>query len=133
MSTSKKRIQTKRRYSVEFRRARVKDFERGTFSVGQLSRLYGMCNQTVYRWIEKYSDMPKKNAIIVEVPNSQSARLQDLERQVAELQRALGKKQIQLDYQVCMLEYLESTGVDVKKKLSNMEGLKGSSSKTSKR
>lgn len=132
MSTSKKRIQTKRRYSVEFRRARVKEFERGTFSVGQLSRLYGMSEQSVYRWVEKYSDMPKKNAVIVEVPNSQSTRLEGLERKVAELERALGQKQVLLDYQVCMLEYLESTGVDVKKKLSNMEGWKGFSSKTSK-
>lgn len=132
MSTSKKRIETKRRYSEEFRRSRVKEFERGTFSVGQLSRLYGMCEQSVYRWIEKYSDMPKKNAVIVEVPNSQSARLQGLERKVAELERALGQKQILLDYQVCMLEYLEGTGIDVKKKLSNMEGWKGFSSKTSK-
>lgn len=130
MSTSKKRIQTKRRYSTEFRQARVKDFERGTFSVGQLSRLYGMHPQTLYNWIYKYSDMPKKNAIIVEVPDSQTAKVKELERRLAEAERALGQKQIQLDYERCKLEYLESTGVDVKKKLSNMVGLKSSSSKT---
>ena len=132
MSTSKKRIQTKRRYSTDFRRARVKDFERGTFSVGQLSRLYGMHPQSIYRWIEKYSNMPRKNAIVVEIPNSQSKKLQDMERKIAELERSLGQKQIQLDYQICMMEYLESSGVDVKKKLSNMEGSRDFSSKTSK-
>lgn len=133
MSTSKKQVQTRRRYSVEFRRARVHDFEKGTFSVCQMTRLYGMSRPTMYSWIEKYSEMQKKNAVIVEVANSHSEKFKAMEKQIADLQGALGRKQILLDFANAKLEYLESTGTDVKKKLSTMEVSNGSSSTTSKR
>ncbi|MEL7251586.1 MAG: transposase, partial [Bacteroidota bacterium] len=61
MSTrSSQRIRNRRRYSAAFKQARVDDFERGTFSVGQICRLYDLPMTTVYRWINKYSRYPVK-------------------------------------------------------------------------
>lgn len=127
---SKKRIQSRRRYSDSFRRARVKDFENGTFTVLQMSRLYEVNEQTLYRWIRKYSSVPSPQAMIVEVPDSQTEKVKQLEAQIAELERALGRKQIELDYHVELLRVLEESGVDVQKKASTTKPSPDSSRKT---
>lgn len=98
MSTKKHQVRTKRRYSEAFRRARVKDFEDGHFSVRQLSRLYDVPFQTIYKWIEKYTRLPRRQAIIVEIPNSQSEKLKLLEKQLAEAQNLIGRLQIKNDH-----------------------------------
>lgn len=118
MSTrSSKKVRHHRRYSQEFRQARVDDFENGTFSVAQLSRLYHIRVSTLYGWISRYSRYPKTSAVIVEVPNSQQQKVKRLEDRVAELERLLGRKQIQLDYYEAFMEELQASGVDVEKKV----------------
>ena len=50
MSTKKNRkLKTNRRYSQTFKQARVDDFENGTFSVAQMSRLYDIRAHVIYR------------------------------------------------------------------------------------
>lgn len=122
MSTrSSQKIRTRPRYSQAFRQARVDDFEKGTFSVGQISRLYNLPMTTVYRWISKYSRYPRQTAVIVEVPNSQTEKVKQLEARIAELERLLGRKQIKLDYYEAFLAELKDQGIDVKKKDSTTE------------
>jgi transposase-like protein len=108
----------------------VKDFESGTFTVSQMSRLYGVSDQALYNWIRKYSSIPSSQAVIVEVPNSQSERVKQLETRIAELERALGRKQIELDYQAELLRVLEENGVGVQKKGSATKPSADSSRKT---
>lgn len=116
-SKNSRKLRTRRRYSEGFKRARVEDFESGTFSVQQIKRLYAVPPNTLYRWIKKYTRFPKNNtAVIVEVPNSQTEKVKQLEQQIAELQQALGRKQIQLDYYEALLAELRQQGVDVGKK-----------------
>ena len=50
-----KRINSHRKFSEEFKRKLVDDFEKGVMSVPQLEREYGICNALIYRWIYKYS------------------------------------------------------------------------------
>ncbi|MEM7571957.1 MAG: transposase [Bacteroidota bacterium] len=104
MSTKKRQIRTKRRYSEGFRRARVKDFEDGIFSVHQMARLYDVSFQTLYKWIEKYASVPRRKAMIVEVPNSQTQKVKQLEQQLAEAQRLIGRLQIKNDHLETQLE-----------------------------
>lgn len=131
MSTkSSKGIRSGRRYSDGFRRARVKDFENGTFTVLQMSRLYGVGKVTLYNWIRKYSSVPSPQAVIVEVPNSQTEKVKQLEARIADLERALGRKQIEVDYQAELLRVLEENGVAVQKKASATKPSADSSSKT---
>lgn len=129
MSYSPRRPRRHRRYSDDFRRARVKDFESGTFSVAQISRLYNIAETVLYRWIKKYTTLPQQNAVIMEVPNSQTAKVKALEERLALLERKLGQKQIELDFANAKLEILEEDGIDVKKKLSS-SGLLKESAKT---
>lgn len=125
MSTFPHRLKRHRRYSTDFKRARVKDFESGTFSVAQMSRLYTVNSASLYKWIKKYSSLPPQNAIIMEVPNSQTAKLKALEERVALMERALGKKQIELDFANAKLTLLAEDGIDVKKKVSSIEASSG--------
>ena len=118
---TKKKIQSRRRYSDGFRRARVKDFENGTFTVLQMSRLYQIGEGTLYNWIRKYSSVPSPQAMIVEVPDSQTEKVKQLEARIAQLERALGRKQIELDYHAELLRVLEESGVAVQKKASDIK------------
>ena len=113
---SSQRSRNNRRYSQAFKQARVDDFEKGTFSVSQICRLYNVPTSCVYSWISKYSRYPRQTAVIVEVPNSQTEKVKQLESRIAELERMLGQKQIKLDYYEAFLEELKVQGVDVEKK-----------------
>jgi hypothetical protein len=60
----------------------------------------------------------KKERVIVET-ESDTARLLELRKQVAELERMLGQKQIVIDFQEKMIGLAEEHyGVDIKKKFS---------------
>ena len=111
-----KKLKTRRRYSESFKKARVKDFEAGTFTVSQLSRLYGVGENVLYRWIHRYGKQGKPKMIIVESSDSPSEKLRLLEQKIAELERLLGQKQIKIDYYECFLEELKNEGIDVEKK-----------------
>ena len=114
MSTKKKhKVRSRRRYAVSFKQARVDDFENGTFSVAQMSRLYDIHHNVLYRWIHEYSRQPKQTSIIVEVPNSQTEKVKQLEARIAELERLLGRKQIRLDFHEALLDELREAGIDV--------------------
>ena len=59
--------------------------------------------------------MAKKNAIIVEVPDSQSERLKQLESQLAEQQALIGRLTIQMDHKQRMLDLYEEEMPEFKK------------------
>jgi len=46
-----KRVRVNRRYSEEFKRSRVKDYESGEFTVLELGKLYSISPPIIYRWI----------------------------------------------------------------------------------
>jgi transposase len=119
MSSSPRSVNRHRRYSIDFKRARVKDFESGIFSVAQIGRLYKIQSSVLYRWLKQYSTLPHQTAIIVEVPNSQTAKVKALEDRVALLERALGNKQLELELSQAKLTILAEQGVNVKKKASS--------------
>lgn len=111
-----KRINQKRRYSEEFKRKIVADYERGVMTALQLSDHYGITNSLVYIWVYKYSTYNQKNVRIVEMKDSQTHRLKELEHKVKELERAVGQKQIMIDYLEKMIDIAKETyDIDVKK------------------
>ena len=112
-------LRKSRQYSVEFKKQIVADFESGDFSVNQLSTLHGIANQVIYRWIYKFSTFNEKGYRVVEMKDSSSKKLQELEAKNKELEAALGRKQIQLDYLEKMIELAKSElDIDIKKNYS---------------
>jgi transposase len=111
-----KRIKSKRTFSEEFRRKLVEEYEKGVMSVPQMERYYGISNKLIYSWIYKYSTYNEKNVRIVELKDSQTNRLKELEEKVKELERAVGQKQIMIDYLEKMIDLAKETySIDIKK------------------
>jgi transposase len=111
-----KRINSHRRFSEEFKRKLVDDYEKGVISVVQIERFYGIRNALIYRWIYKYSTYNEKNIRIVEMKDSQTNKLKELEEKVKELERAVGQKQIMIDYLEKLIDLAkENYSIDIKK------------------
>lgn len=111
-----KRINSQRRFSEEFKRKLVDDFEKGVMSVVQMERFYGIGNSLIYGWIYKYSTYNEKKIRIVEMKDSQTNKLKELEEKVKELERTVGQKQIMIDYLEKMIDLAKETySIDIKK------------------
>lgn len=108
-----------RQYSDEFKKQIVADYESGEFSVKQLERLHGISYQSIYNWIYKFSNFNEKGFRVVEMKDSSNKKMQELEARNKELEAALGRKQIQLDYLEKMVELAKSElNIDIKKNYS---------------
>ncbi|MDX1533547.1 MAG: transposase [Nitrosopumilaceae archaeon] len=108
-----------RKFSDEFKRQIVNDYESGRYSVFQLSKLHGMSRSMIYNWIHKISTFNEKGYRVVEMKDSSSKKMQELEAKNKELEAALGRKQIQLDYLEKMIELAKSElDIDIKKNYS---------------
>lgn len=116
MKTNLRKLNKTRRYSEAFKRQLVADFERGQYSVLELERLHGVGNPTIYNWIYKYSTFNKRGYRIVEMKDSSSKKVRELEQKIKELERAVGQKQIRIDYLEKMMEIAKAEyNIDIKK------------------
>ncbi|MGS4344819.1 transposase [Myroides odoratus] len=104
MKVNVQQIQKSRVYSEEFKREIVSLFEKGTYSVLQLSRLYKIPNSAIYRWIYKFSIFNEQGQRIVEMKTSNTNKVKELEAKVKELERIVGQKQIQVDFYSKVIE-----------------------------
>lgn len=116
MKANVRSIRKHRRYSIEFKKRIVSDFESGKYSVPQLEKLHGVGNVTIYKWIYKFSTFNEKGFRIVEMKDSSNKKMKELEARVRELERTVGRKQIKIDYLEKMMEIAkEELDIDIKK------------------
>lgn len=116
MKANVKQISKSRKYSEEFKKSIVNDFESGKFSVPQLERLHRIGNRSIYNWIYKYSQSSERGQRIVEMKDSSTQKLKALEQRIKELEQTVGKKQIQIDYLEKMIDIAKTElDIDIKK------------------
>ena len=116
MKTNVRSVRKQRQYSTEFKKRIVNDFESGKYSVYQLERLHGVSNPTIYKWIYKFSTFNEKGFRIVEMKDSSNKKMKALEARVKELESAVGRKQIKIEYLEKMMEIAkEELYIDIKK------------------
>ena len=110
-------IRVRRSFSAEFRRKKVEEIECKISTVSEISREYQITRAAVYKWIAQYSStMKKKERLIVEA-ESDTRKLAAFQQRIAELERLLGQKQIQLEFMEKIIDIAEETyHVDIKKK-----------------
>jgi hypothetical protein len=71
----------------------------------------------IYKWTEKYSSQSKPERTIVE-SKSDTSKIIALEKRIAELERMLGQKQVELEFKEKMIELADKIyGIDLKKNL----------------
>lgn len=115
MKTKKDRVN--RRFSAAFKREKVKQLEKGKITVLQLCRVYDVSTTAVYKWWRKYGkNLPAGERMVVE-KESEGQKLIELLRQVAELERKIGRQHLEIDFLQKVIEFgSEVTNMDIKKK-----------------
>jgi transposase-like protein len=132
---AKLEIKQKRIFSDDFKRERVKDLVEKRVTVLQICRFYEVSRAAVYKWLYKYSPHYARKTILVVQMESEAFKTQQLLQRVAELERVIGQKQMEIDFLNKLLEIgSEEMGFDLKKnfstRLSNGTGSVGPSTAT---
>ena len=124
MKANVRSVRKQRKYSEEFKKRIVADFESGKFSVLQLEKLHGIGNPIIYRWIYKFSTFNEKGFRIVEMKDSSNKKMKELEARVKELEGAVGRKQIKIDYLEKMMEIAkDELDIDIKKNFGTPQSI----------
>lgn len=110
----------RRIFSETFKKDKVKELVTKQITVVQLSRLYGVSRAAIYKWLYRYSaDYKRKTTLVVQM-ESEGYKTQRLQQRVAELERIVGQKQLQIDFLTKLLELgSEEVGYDLKKNFSS--------------
>jgi transposase-like protein len=112
--------QYQRSFSEEFKKKKIRELEKNLTTVTEISKTYGVCRTSVYRWIYKYSVMAKKQVKQVVEAKSDTQKIRALEDRIKELERIVGQKQLLIEFKDKMIEIAEADyGVDIKKKVGS--------------
>jgi len=117
-----------RTFSAQFKKEKVKQLISKQVSIKQICEIYSVSRTSVYNWLYLYSPHHNRGTKQVVEMESEALKTQKLLAKVAELERILGQKQLEIDYQSKLIELTsEQLGFDIKKKigqqLSNGSGL----------
>ena len=119
MSVAERRRRT---FSNQFKHQKVREIETGRTKISEICLQYEVSETSVRRWLCKFGIMEKDKPerMIVE-SQSDSVQLLELKKQIAELQRIIGQKQLLIDFQNKMIEVAEDHyGIEIKKKHSGL-------------
>ncbi len=105
-------------FSTSFKQEKVQLVDEGKISVRELSEIYEVSRTAIYKWVKRYSRLTQGERIVVE-KISEEAKHKALPRRIAELERIVGKKQLELDYYKTAIELIsEEQGEDLLKKFN---------------
>jgi transposase-like protein len=111
-----------RTFSEEFKRNKVKDLVEKRVSTKQLCDLYQISRTSVYKWLYKYSPHHSAGVKMVVQMESEAHKTQELLQRVAELERIVGQKQLELDYTSKLIEIASAElGYDIKKNIGQKQ------------
>ena len=106
-------------FSDPLKKKAVRDIEMGKASVLAVAREYDVSFQAVYGWVKKYSRHLVSSKTMVVQMDSEAYKTKELEMKIQELEAALGRKQLEIDFLNKLIDKgKEELGVDLKKKLS---------------
>src|SRR3954453_2466123 len=116
---AKLEIRQPRYFSEQFKRAKVKELVEKRLTIKQLCQLYNVSKVAVYKWLYKYSPHHQQKTTLVVQMESEALKTQQLLQRIAELERAVGQKQLEIEFLNKLLELgSEELGFDLKKNYS---------------
>ncbi|HFD31494.1 MAG TPA: transposase [Gammaproteobacteria bacterium] len=105
-----------RHFSEAFKKEKVQLILERKVTIAQISELYKVSRTAVYNWVYKYSHIERQVITVVQM-ESEEQKTKMLLNRVAELERIIGQKQLEIDLNEQVFEVLkEELGYDVKKK-----------------
>lgn len=112
----KRSLKQQRIFDENLKKEIVSLIERGKLNVTGASNEYGASPTIIYRWLHKYSKHLKKGEIVMVKKKDQEQKKQELENRIAELERALGRKQMEVEYLNKLIEIAsEKEKIEIKK------------------
>lgn len=112
-----KKRQARRTFSEELKIKVVKDIESGKATIAQVCREFLVSDVSVYRWLNRYSKFHKKGATMIVELKSEAYRSKELEKKIKDLEAALGRKQLEVEFLNKVIELAsDDLGIDIKKK-----------------
>ena len=106
----------RRTFSTAFKKEKVELLDSGKITVSELSQIYEVSTTAIYKWKKKFSKHSQSERVVVE-KISEEAKNKELLKRIRELERIVGKKQLELDYYKTTLDVLsEEEGEDLVKK-----------------
>jgi transposase-like protein len=106
-----------RSFGEKFKKDMVGRIENNEFTVREISALYGVSTTAVYKWVHKYSILYQKGYRQIVEPMSSTKKVKELQERIRELERAVGQKQMKVDFLEKLIEIADDElGIDIKKK-----------------
>lgn len=121
MATTKVKLKIKQRrsFSDEFKKAKVKELVAKRVTILELMKLYMVSRTAIYKWLYKYSVHHQQKTILVVQMESEAEKNKYFMQRLAELERVVGQKQLEIDFLNKLLEIgTEELGFDLKKNFS---------------
>ena len=108
-------------FDLELKLDLVKQIEKGQLKVSEVSCLYDVSETAVRKWLYKYSHLYQKQIRVVVEKKSLGKKYKDQEARTQALERALGQKQMRVDYLEKLLETASKRlGEDIEKKTKRL-------------
>lgn len=111
MKSRIRKVKKYRKFSEEFKKSIVEQYESGRSSTKELSLANNIAQGIIYKWIYKYSTFNKKGLRIVEYSNSNTNLIKTLLEENKVLKMTLGDKQIKIEY---LKKLVELAGTELK-------------------
>ena len=112
-----KLLKPRRVFSEALKKEIVEQVEQEKVQIASVSREYSVSPSAIYLWLHKYSRHLKKGEILVVEKESEQRKSQELRAKIAELERIIGQKQMEIDFLNKVIEFgSEEVKVDIKKK-----------------
>jgi transposase-like protein len=111
-----------RTFSETLKKKIVKEIELKRLTIKDAVSLYEVTRTSVYNWLSVYSQNYCKGTKMVVQLDSEYERTKQLLRQVADLERSYGQKQLECEYLQKIIELASrEVGFDIKKKLATKQ------------
>jgi len=112
----KQQKRQRRVFSTAFKKEKVKMIDEGKLSVRQVCDIYEVSDTAVYNWLRSFSLYSRGEQIVVE-KISEAQKNKELYNRIRDLEQAVGRKQLELDYYKEVVKAANETlGEDIEKK-----------------
>jgi transposase-like protein len=109
-------------FSNEFKKDIAEKIEMRKITIKEVKKLYNVSDTSVRKWIYNYSKNLKQGCRMVVEKDSEGYQIQKILDRNAELERMVGKKQIEIEFLNKVIEICsDELGYDVKKKGITMQ------------
>lgn len=118
--SQKLEIREQRIFSETLKKQIVKQLVNKRITLNQVVVEHQVSRTSVYRWLYKYSPVHAQKCTLVVQMKSEEQRKHELQQRVAELERIVGQKQLEIDFLNKLLEVgSKELGFDLKKSFSS--------------